>query len=105
MGGNDRIDAANGNDQLDGGAGDDTILGGGGDDVIVGGPGTDSLAGEGSGSGQFTSVPLARVRPARSAILRARPARLRSPASLMTGTSRPRSVSTAIAEVLLRRGT
>ena len=57
MGGNDRIDAANGNDQLDGGAGDDTILGGGGDDVIVGGPGTDSLAGEGSGSGQFTSVP------------------------------------------------
>ena len=57
LGGNDRIDGANGNDQLDGGAGDDTILGGGGDDVIVGGPGTDSLAGEGSGSGQFTSVP------------------------------------------------
>ena len=56
LGGNDRIDGANGNDQLDGGAGDDTILGGGGDDVIVGGPGTDSLAGEGSGSGQFTSV-------------------------------------------------
>lgn len=57
MGGNDVIDGANGNDQLDGGAGDDTIAGGGGDDVIVGGPGRDSLAGEGSGSGQFTSVP------------------------------------------------
>ena len=56
LGGNDRIDGANGNDQLDGGASDDTILGGGGDDVIVGGPGTDSLAGEGSGSGQFTSI-------------------------------------------------
>ena len=37
-----------------------------------------------------------RPRPARSAILRARPARLRSPASLMTGLSGPRGVSTAI---------
>ena len=34
----------------------------------------------------------------------ARPAMLRSPASWITGTSRPRSVSTAIAEVLARRG-
>ncbi len=37
-----------------------------------------------------------RVRSARSAILRERPAMLRSPASFMTGTSRPRSVSTAM---------
>jgi hypothetical protein len=56
MGGDDWIDGANGNDQLDGGAGNDTVLGGGNDDVIVGGPGVDSLSGEGSGSGQFTSV-------------------------------------------------
>ncbi|CPU65292.1 Uncharacterised protein [Mycobacteroides abscessus] len=39
---------------------------------------------------------LARVRAPRSAILRAMPARLRSPASLITGTTRPRSVSTAM---------
>src|SRR3954468_3445669 len=39
---------------------------------------------------------LVRVRSARSAILRASPPRLRSPASWMTGTSSPRSVSTAI---------
>ena len=40
---------------------------------------------------------LVRVRSATSAILRARPAIDRSPASLMTGVSRPFSVSTAIA--------
>ena len=39
---------------------------------------------------------LVRVRSARSAIRLARPARLRSPASRITGTSRPRSVSTAM---------
>ena len=38
---------------------------------------------------------LVRVRSARSAILRDSPAMLRSPASLITGTSSPRSVSTA----------
>ena len=38
---------------------------------------------------------LVRVRSATSAILRARPAIDRSPASRMVGTSRPRSVSTA----------
>jgi hypothetical protein len=40
---------------------------------------------------------LARVRAATSAIFLASPARLRSSAFLMTGTSRPRGVSTAIA--------
>ena len=39
---------------------------------------------------------LVRVRSARSAIRLARPPRLRSPALWMTGTSRPRSVSTAM---------
>ena len=39
---------------------------------------------------------FARVRVARSAIFRAIPARLRSPAPRMTGTTRPRSVSTAM---------
>ena len=43
---------------------------------------------------------LVRVRSARSAILRAMPAMLRSPASRMTGTSRPRSVSTAMPRLL-----
>ena len=39
---------------------------------------------------------LSRVRAARSGILRAIPAIERSPAFLITGTSRPRSVSTAM---------
>ncbi len=39
---------------------------------------------------------LVRVRSATSAIRRAMPARLRSPALWMTGTIRPRSVSTAM---------
>ena len=43
---------------------------------------------------------LLRVRAARSAIARASPAMLRSPAFLTTGTMRPFSVSTAIDEVL-----
>ena len=39
---------------------------------------------------------LVRVRSARSAMRRAMPAMFRSPASRMTGTSRPRSLSTAM---------
>ena len=47
-----------------------------------------------SSSGEILFV---RVRSATSAIFWARPVRFREPASLMTGTSSPFSVSTAIA--------